>query len=145
MTTKDIRQILKVLPHRFPFLMIDRVTDIDGESLTALKNISVNEPIFTGHFPEVPIFPGVLIMEAFAQATGILAHSISSDILKDGELYYFAGIDKARFKKPVVPGDQLILKVNLLNRKGIAWKFKATAFVDEQLVASAEIMCAQGK
>ena len=146
MNTLEIREIMDLLPHRYPFLLVDRVLDFTpGESLTALKNVSVNEPMFTGHFPKAPIFPGVLIMEALAQATGLLAFKTSAEALDEDSLYFFAGIDKARFKKPVVPGDQLILKVKLLAQKRTVWKFSAEAFVDDTLVASAELMCAQSK
>ena len=146
MNAMDIKEILKILPHRYPFLMIDRVLDYEaGKTLTALKNISVNEPMFTGHFPEIPVFPGVLVMEAFAQAAGILTSTVASSVLEDGNLFYFAGIDKARFKNPVLPGDQLIIKVELITHKRNLWKFNANAFVDDKLTASAVVMCATGK
>lgn len=139
----DIQEIMALLPHRYPFLLIDRVLDYTpGESLTALKNISVNEPIFTGHFPNMPIFPGVLILEALAQATGILGFKTVTE-RADNELYLFAGIDEARFKKPVVPGDQLILEVKFLKERRNIWKFYGEAKVDGQVVCSAEIMCAR--
>ena len=109
--TLQIEEILELLPHRFPFLLVDRVLDFEeGRFLRAVKNVSVNEPFFQGHFPGKPIFPGVLILEAMAQATGILAFK-SVGKLEPGELYYFAGIDEARFKRPVVPGDQMIMEV----------------------------------
>jgi 3-hydroxyacyl-[acyl-carrier-protein] dehydratase len=140
----DIQDILEHLPHRYPFLLVDRVLECEpGKRLVALKNVSVNEPMFTGHFPERPIFPGVLIMEALAQATGILAFK-TTDTKPDGtSLYYFAGIDNCRFKQPVLPGDQMIMEVELIKEKRGIWKFSAVARVDGKVAASAEIMCAQ--
>lgn len=140
----DIQEILEHLPHRYPFLLVDRVLECEpGKRLVAVKNVSVNEPMFTGHFPERPIFPGVLIMEALAQATGILAFK-TTDTKPDGNsLYYFAGIDGCRFKQPVVPGDQMIMEVELIKERRGIWKFSAEAKVDGKVVASAEIMCAQ--
>lgn len=140
----DIQEILEHLPHRYPFLLVDRVLECEpGVRLKALKNVSVNEPMFTGHFPERPIFPGVLIMEALAQATGILAFKTTESKPDGTTLYYFAGIDNCRFKQPVVPGDQLILEVTLLKQKRNIWKFNAEASVDGKVVASADLMCAQ--
>jgi 3-hydroxyacyl-[acyl-carrier-protein] dehydratase len=143
LNTLDIQEIMALLPHRYPFLLIDRVLDyVPGESLTAVKNVTINEPIFTGHFPNLPIFPGVLILEAMAQATGLLGFKTVSE-RKENELYLFAGVDEARFKKPVVPGDQLILEVKFLVEKRNIWKFYAEAKVDGQIVCSAQIMCAR--
>lgn len=143
MNGMDIHEILNHLPHRYPFLLIDRVLDCKpGESLTALKNVSYNEPYFSGHFPVRPVMPGVLILEALAQATGILAFRTTESQPSDGYLYYFVGIDEARFKQPVEPGDQLILKVKLKRNVRNIWKFTAEALVDDNVVASAEIMCA---
>ncbi|MBE0509371.1 MAG: 3-hydroxyacyl-ACP dehydratase FabZ [Gammaproteobacteria bacterium] len=140
----DIQEILAHLPHRYPFLLVDRVLECEpGVRLKALKNISVNEPMFTGHFPERPIFPGVLIMEALAQATGILAFKTTESKPDGTSLYYFAGIDNCRFKQPVVPGDQLILDVQVVKQKRGIWKFTGQASVDGKLVASADLMCAQ--
>ena len=140
----DIQEILEHLPHRYPFLLVDRVLECEpGGRLKALKNISVNEPMFTGHFPERPIFPGVLIMEALAQATGILAFKTTETKPDGTSLYYFAGIDNCRFKQPVVPGDQLILDVQVVKQKRGIWKFTGEASVDGKVVASAELMCAQ--
>ena len=140
----DIQEILEHLPHRYPFLLIDRVLECEpGKSLVALKNVSVNEPMFTGHFPERPIFPGVLIMEALAQATGILAFRTNEKKPDGSSLYYFAGIDKCRFKQPVVPGDQLMLEVEIVKEKRGIWKFNGVAKVDGKIVASAELMCAE--
>ena len=139
----EIQEIMALLPHRYPFLMIDRVLDFTpGESLTAIKNVTINEPIFTGHFPTMPIFPGVLILEALAQATGILGFKTVSE-RSENELYLFAAIDEARFKKPVVPGDQLVLEVKFLKERRNLWKFYGEAKVDGQVVCSAELMCAR--
>ncbi|MDX2322549.1 MAG: 3-hydroxyacyl-ACP dehydratase FabZ [Moritella sp.] len=139
----EIQEIMELLPHRYPFLLVDRVLDyVAGASLHAVKNVSVNEPQFTGHFPKQPIFPGVLILEALAQASGLLGYK-SSGGPGDNELYYFAGIDKARFRKPVVPGDVLHLHVELIKeRRGIG-RFVAIAKVDGDVVCEAEIMCAR--
>jgi 3-hydroxyacyl-[acyl-carrier-protein] dehydratase len=139
----EIQEIMALLPHRYPFLMIDRVLDYTpGESLTAIKNVTINEPIFTGHFPTMPIFPGVLILEALAQATGILGFKTVTE-RSENELYLFAAIDEARFKKPVVPGDQLVLEVKFLKERRNLWKFYGEAKVDGQVVCSAELMCAR--
>ena len=147
MTTENkrlnITGIQALLPHRYPFLMIDRVTNYDeGKTLTAIKNVSVNEPQFTGHFPNMPVFPGVLILEAMAQATGLLAFK-TFGAPAENELYYFASIDKAKFRKPVVPGDQMILEVEFIKeRRGIAL-FNGIAKVDGETVCSAELKCAR--
>jgi 3-hydroxyacyl-[acyl-carrier-protein] dehydratase len=140
--TMDIHRVLSMLPHRYPFLLIDRVLDFKADDyLVALKNVSYNEPYFVGHFPVRPVMPGVLIVEAMAQATGLLAMASRPDEVGERALYYFVGIDKARFKRPVEPGDQLIMKVALeAVRRGI-WKFSGEARVDDRVVASAEIMC----
>jgi len=140
----DIHEVMKHLPHRYPFLLVDRVLEYTkGESLVALKNVTINEPFFPGHFSHHPVMPGVLILEALAQATGILAF-ISTDSLPDDEsLYYFVGIDKARFKKPVSPGDQMELHVSVTKEKRGIWKFAAEAKVDGKVVTSAELMCAK--
>ena len=141
--TLNITEIQALLPHRYPFLMIDRVTNYDeGKTLTAIKNVSVNEPQFTGHFPNMPVFPGVLILEAMAQATGLLAFK-TFGAPTENELYYFASIDKAKFRKPVVPGDQMILEVEFIKeRRGIAL-FNGIAKVDGETVCSAELKCAR--
>lgn len=139
----DINKILTLLPHRYPFLMVDRVIEYTaGESLTALKNVSFNEPYFTGHFPVRPVMPGVLILEALAQATGILAFISTESTPDDETLYYFVGIDNARFRRPVEPGDQLILDVSVTRNMRNVWRFESEARVDGQVVATAEIMCA---
>lgn len=144
MSTLDIHQIMKTLPHRYPFLMVDKVTDYKvGDYLHAIKNVTVNEPCFTGHFPHRPVMPGVLILEALAQATGILAFKTMNEEPDEGSLYYFVGIDSARFKKPVEPGDQVVLQVKLLNRKRTLWKFEAKALVDGAVVCAAELMCSK--
>jgi 3-hydroxyacyl-[acyl-carrier-protein] dehydratase len=144
LNSMDILEILEYLPHRYPFLLVDKVIDYEaGKSLLALKNVTYNEPQFTGHFPQKPILPGVLVVEALAQATGILAYK-STDTKPDGEsLYYLVGIDKTRFKRPVNPGEQLMLKVEVIKKMRGVWKFKAVATVDDNLVASAELMCAE--
>ena len=140
----DIYEILEHLPHRFPFLLVDKVIDYKaGEYLIAVKNVSVNEPFFPGHFPKRPVFPGVLIMEALAQATGLLAFKTQGKKPDGSSLYYFAAIDNCRFKQPVQPGDQMFLEVKLLTTKRNIWKFSAEAKVDGKVVASAELMCAE--
>ncbi len=134
---------MALLPHRYPFLLIDRVLDFTpGESLTAIKNVTINEPIFTGHFPGMPIFPGVLILEAMAQATGILGFKTVTE-RTENELYLFAAIDEARFKRPVVPGDTMVIEVKFLKERRNMWKFYCEAKVDDQIVCTAELMCAR--
>jgi 3-hydroxyacyl-[acyl-carrier-protein] dehydratase len=140
----EITEILKRLPHRYPFLLVDRVLDYKlGEYLVALKNVTINEPFFTGHFPDHPIMPGVLILEALAQATGILAFKTADAYPEDGTLYYLVGVDEARFKQPVVPGDQLHLSVRIIKSKRGVYKLKCEAKVDGDVVASADLMCAE--
>lgn len=137
----DIQKIMELLPHRYPFLLIDRVLEFSpGEQLIALKNVSFNEPFFQGHFPNQPIMPGVLIMEALAQATGLLSFcSMEGD--RKNKLYMLVGIDKARFRDQVLPGDQLILKVTLKrNMRGI-WMYQGKATVNDNVVAEADLMC----
>ena len=141
----DIRTLQKLLPHRYPFLLIDRVLDFEiSKNLTAIKNVTVNEPCFQGHFPDFPVMPGVLIIEAMAQAAGTLA-IVSHGGRQDDEIYFFVGIDKARFKRQVVPGDQLTFEIELITQKRDIGKFKAVAKVDGQVAAEAEIMCARRK
>lgn len=143
--TLRIEEILDLLPHRYPFLLVDRVLDLEqGKFLRAVKNVSFNEPCFQGHFPGKPIFPGVLILEAMAQATGLLAFK-SVGKLEPGELYYFAGIDKARFRRPVLPGDQMILEVEFLKTRRGLTRFKGVAKVDGEIVCEAEMMCARSQ
>lgn len=139
----DIAEIRNYLPHRYPFLLVDRVLElVPGESIVAIKNLSINEPFFNGHFPEEPIFPGVLLVEALAQAAGILGFKSQGKTPADGSMYYLAGVDGLRFKRPCVPGDQVILHASILsNRRGI-WKFEVRAEVDGELAASATILCA---
>ena len=141
LNTIEIQEIMALLPHRYPFLLIDRVLDYTpGESLTAIKNVTINEPIFTGHFPNMPIFPGVLILEAMAQAAAILSFKTKNYAPEDIGVVYFAGIDGARFKKPVLPGDQLVLKVAIVREMRGIWKYTGRAEVDGVLVAEAELM-----
>lgn len=142
----DVEKIMSLLPHRYPFLMVDRVLDYkitpEHKTLKAIKNITFNEPFFQGHFPGKPVLPGVLILEAMAQATGVLAFTMVGKPA-DGEYYYFAAVDKARFKRPVVPGDQLVLDVEFLKElRGIA-SFKGVATVDGEIVCQADLMCAK--
>jgi 3-hydroxyacyl-[acyl-carrier-protein] dehydratase len=140
----DINDILQYLPHRYPFLLIDRVTEFEsGKSLTGFKNVTYNEPYFTGHFPQKPVMPGVLIIEALAQATGILAFKSSDRKPDDNKLYYLVGIDNVRFKMPVGPGDRLQLEASVVTTKRGVWKFKCLASVDGEHVVSADIMCVE--
>jgi 3-hydroxyacyl-[acyl-carrier-protein] dehydratase len=140
----DIKEILDHLPHRYPFLLVDRVVDLEiGKSIHAYKNISINEQFFTGHFPHHPVMPGVLIMEALAQAAGILSFKTMGAKPDDDSVFYFVGIDNARFKKPVVPGDQLHLHVEIVRQIRGIWKYKVEARVDGDVAAQAELMCAQ--
>ena len=142
----DIQGIFKQLPHRYPFLLLDRVLECTpGESLTALKNVTINEPFFPGHFPQRAVMTGVLILEAMAQATGLLAFATLGKPPGDDELYYFVGIDKARFREPVEPGDQIIFKVRIEAQKRNIWKFSGVAEVEGRVAAEAELMCAAQK
>lgn len=140
-TQMDIHEILQHLPHRYPFLLIDRVLECEpGKNIVALKNVTINEPFFPGHYPHHPVMPGVLIVEAMAQAAAILSFKTMGSLPSDDSVYYFVGIDDARFKRPVGPGDQVIFKVEILsNRRGI-WKYAATAEVDGKLVAEGNLM-----
>ena len=142
MTTMDIHEILEHLPHRYPFLLVDRVLEVvPGEKIRALKNVTINEPFFPGHYPHHPVMPGVLVVEALAQAAAILSFKTMGSKPDDKSVYYFVGIDAARFKRPVGPGDQLMLNVSItLNKRGI-WKYAASATVDGQIAAEAELMC----
>ncbi len=142
MNTMNIHEILKYLPHRYPLLLVDKVITYEaGKNIVALKNVSINEPFFPGHFPHHPVMPGVLIVEALAQAAAILTLRTEDTINKDDTVYYFVGIDGVRFKKPVMPGDQLILKVAIERQIKGLWKYSARAEVDEQLVTEAQLMC----
>lgn len=142
LNTLDIIEILKHLPHRYPILLVDRVMSVvPGERILALKNVSINEPFFQGHFPHFPVMPGVLILEALAQAAAILSFKTLEKLPDAHSVYYFVGIDGARFKKPVMPGDQLELDVEIVFQKRGLWKFKAVARVDGQVATEAELMC----
>ena len=138
----DVKEIMQILPHRYPFLLVDRIESLkEGEEIVGIKNVSVNEPFFVGHFPGNPIMPGVLIIEAMAQVGGVLAfHSSPKEWA--GSLVYFMGIDKVRFRKPVVPGDQLRLKLTTIRQKQKVFKMRGEAYVDDALVAEAELMAA---
>ena len=138
----DIHQILKQLPHRYPILLVDRVLELEkGKRIKALKNVSINEPFFNGHFPHRPVMPGVLMLEALAQAAALLAFDTLGVTPDDNTVYYFAGIDGARFKRPVEPGDQLMLHVELDRMKSGIFKFKARATVADELAVEAELIC----
>jgi 3-hydroxyacyl-[acyl-carrier-protein] dehydratase len=138
----DIHAILESLPHRYPFLLVDRVLSIEpGKSIVALKNVTINEPFFPGHYPHHPVMPGVLIIEAMAQVAALLSFQTLPSQPDEKSVYYFAGIDGARFKRPVTPGDQLIIKVELTRSMRGVFKFKAIAEVDGQRAAEAELMC----
>jgi len=142
----DVLDIQNLLPHRYPFLLIDRVIEFhEGQSLLGIKNVTVNEPFFQGHFPEKPVMPGVLILEALAQATGLLAFRTGNRGAARDSLYYLVGIDKARFKQPVEPGDQLRLSVELIKTRRGIWVFDTEATVDGKTAARAEIMCTERK
>lgn len=146
MTALDINQIKEILPHRFPFLMIDKVIEIvTGEKIHAVKNVSNNEPFFSGHFPKFPVMPGVMIIEALAQAAGILAHVSFPEQRTEGDLNLLVGIDNARFKRMVVPGDQLQLEVTFIRAKQGLGKFEAIARVNDEIVCSADLMSAKKK
>ena len=138
----DILEIMNLLPHRYPFLLVDKISEFeDGKSIIAIKNVSLNEPFFNGHFPDYPVMPGVLILEALAQASGLLVFKTPSLCPPNESLYLFVGIDKARFKKPVIPGDQLQLKVEMKKSKQGFAVFDALATVEGEVAASAELMC----
>jgi 3-hydroxyacyl-[acyl-carrier-protein] dehydratase len=142
----DIQAIKEYLPHRYPFLLVDRVLEVEPHKrLLAIKNVTYNEPFFTGHFPAQPIMPGVLIIEALAQATGLLAGASVEGLMGKGRTYYLVGLDKVRFKRPVVPGDQLRLEATYIRHKRNIWAFACRAEVEGDLVASAEIMCASAE
>lgn len=142
MSGLDINEILKCLPHRYPFLLIDRVLSYTkDESLVAIKNVSINEPFFPGHFPSHPVMPGVLVVEAMAQACGILSSKTLDQNPENKAIYLFVGIDNARFKHPVHPGDQLRIEVTLARKMRGIWRFNATAHVEDKLCCSAELMC----
>ena len=145
MSTYEIQKIMQYLPHRYPFLLIDRVEEVvPGEKVIALKNVTINEPFFQGHFPGVPVMPGVIILEAMGQAGGMLAYE-SLDERKESNLVFLTGIDKARFRKPVVPGDQLIFELKLLRKRAKLVRMAGVATVDGDRVAEAELMAAYGE
>ena len=138
----DIHGVLKKLPHRYPILLVDRVLEIEsGVRIKAIKNVSINEPYFLGHFPQRPVMPGVLMLEALAQAAALLSFESAGKDADTNSVYYFAGIDGARFKRPVEPGDQLLLEVTLIRAKSGIFKFAARASVDGELAVEAELMC----
>ncbi len=138
----DINEIRKYLPHRYPLLLVDRVIELNsGESIVAYKNLSANEPFFNGHFPENPIFPGVLMVEAMAQTAAILGFYSQGKTVADGSTYLFAGADKLRFKRPCVPGDRVMLRASILSERRGIWKFDVSSDVDGELAASATILC----
>jgi 3-hydroxyacyl-[acyl-carrier-protein] dehydratase len=142
----DIHQILTKLPHRYPFLLVDRVLEIEkGVSIKGLKNVTINEPYFTGHFPHRPVMPGVLMLEALAQVSALLAFDATGQEVDPDVVVYFVGIDNARFKRPVEPGDQLILRSTLDRCKAGIYKFKCAAYVGEELAAQADLMCTMRK
>jgi len=143
-SSMDIHEVMAHLPHRYPFLLVDRVLTCEpGKSIEAVKNVTINEPFFQGHFPHHPVMPGVLIMEALAQAAGILSFKTMGTLPDENSVFYFVGIDNARFKKPVTAGDQLHLHIEILRQMRGIWKFKAEARVDGEIVAEAELMCAK--
>ncbi len=139
----NVVEIQKILPHRYPFLLVDRITELtSGESIEAFKNISISEPVFQGHFPDHPIYPGVMILEGMAQAGGVLAFKSMDEMSQeeiDKKVVYFMSIDKAKFRVPVTPGDQLIYKINVMKQKGPVWQLEAKAYVDGKVVAQAEL------
>ena len=139
----DIKEILQYLPHRYPFLLVDRVLEIEpGVRARALKNVTMNEPFFPGHFPHHPVMPGVLIIEAMAQTAAVLAFKTEGTVPDDDSTVYFASVDNVRFKRPVVPGDQLVMEAEIVRKMRNIWKFKAVARVDGELATEAEFMCA---
>jgi 3-hydroxyacyl-[acyl-carrier-protein] dehydratase len=138
----NIHEILNYLPHRYPFLLIDRVLEINiGKSIVAVKNVTMNEVFFTGHFPNLPVMPGVLILEAMAQSGGVLAYKSTQTTPADGILYYLAGLDNVRFRRVVEPGDQLRMEVKVLRYKRELWKLEGSAYVEDELACSAEFIC----
>lgn len=142
MTTMDIHQILKKLPHRYPILLVDRVLELEkGQRIKAIKNVTINEGFFNGHFPRRPVMPGVLMIEALAQASALLAFETLGQSADENTVYYFAGIDNARFKRPVEPGDQLVLEATLERMKASVFKFKARALVGDEVAVEADLTC----
>lgn len=143
---KDINELFEFLPHRYPFLLVDRVTDLTpGETIRGYKNVTINEPFFNGHFPGHPVMPGVLIIEAMAQISGVLAFETKKIRPADGYTYYLAGTDRSRFKKPVIPGDRLVLTSRILREKRGMMKFECEAFVDDELACTSDIIVMERK
>ncbi len=143
MKSLDIHKVMQILPHRYPFLLIDRVLDYrPNETLTAIKNVTINEPFFPGHFPHRPVMPGVLVIEAMAQACGLLSYASEEHMPNDKGIFLFVGIDKARFKRQVEPGDQLRFEVKLTRKIRGIWMYEGSAYVGAELACSAELMCA---
>jgi 3-hydroxyacyl-[acyl-carrier-protein] dehydratase len=139
----EIREILDTLPHRYPFILVDRVNElVPGQHIVAQKNVTINEEFFTGHFPHFPVMPGVLIIEALAQAAGILSFKTMGSKSDENSVYFFVGIDNCRFKRPVVPGDVVMLHVSIERQSRLLWKYKAKAMVGDQVAAEADLMCA---
>lgn len=139
----DVREIMRYLPHRYPFLLVDRVTEFEANTrIKALKNVTINEPFFMGHFEQYPVMPGVLIIEAMAQTAAVLAFKTEGTVPDDDSTVYFASVDNVRFKRPVVPGDQLVMEAEIVRKMRNIWKFKAVARVDGELATEAEFMCA---
>jgi 3-hydroxyacyl-[acyl-carrier-protein] dehydratase len=142
-SSMDIQQVMQYLPHRYPFLLVDRVLEMtEGERIVAIKNVTINEPFFVGHFPHAPVMPGVLIIEAMAQAAAILSFKTAGQIPDENSVLYFAGIDKVRFKRPVLPGDTLTFDMKLVRQIRSIWKYQGVATVDGELAVEAEMMCA---
>ena len=142
----EINEIWQLLPHRYPFLLIDRIIELEvNKRIVAIKNITINEPQFTGHFPNTPVFPGVMIVEAMAQAAGVLAFKSRHRTLEDGYIYYLAGTDKTKFKRSVVPGDQLRIEIEIINLRSHWMKVSAKAYVGDQLASSSLLTCAEQK
>ena len=143
MSIIDINEIKKYIPHRYPFLLVDRIIELEvGKRVVGLKNVTVNEPFFPGHFPHSPVMPGVLIIEALAQAAAVLAFKTEGTVPDENSMVYFASVDNVRFKRPVVPGDQLILEAEIVRTIRNIWKFKAVARVEGEVATEAEFMCA---
>lgn len=143
MNSLDIHKVLELLPHRYPFLLIDRVLDfVPGESLIAIKNVTINEPFFPGHFPRRPVMPGVLVVEAMAQACGLLTFQSTDEMRAEKGVFLFVGIDKARFKRQVEPGDQLRFEVRIVRKMRGIWMYEGSAFVGDEVACTAELMCA---
>ena len=139
----DINEIKQYIPHRYPFLLVDRITELEiGKRVVGLKNVTINEPFFPGHFPHNPVMPGVLIIEAMAQTAAVLAFKTDGSVPDDDSTVYFASVDNVRFKRPVVPGDQLVMEAEIVRKMRNIWKFKAVARVDGELATEAEFMCA---